>query len=325
MTFLRSTNHLFRILLSITSGYIYIMISSAPATAADRNMVLLQTSRPLVARTSAWQTWNDHIHLKPGQEKRKLYITFINGADGRAKLTGLKVLLNRQPFITLQDFGQSNHLDRNLTHTLKPGDTLVTTQVFGPSGARLVWKVFAEKVSISVVSPNPFSLIDQVIVSGKNFSTNPNGNKVFIGKAPATVMRATNSELQLKLSPNTAGGPQDLVVYADSIKSNSIRVKARVNPKITWVDFVATAPGQPVVISGNGFSSVPSENLVTFGNLKAEITHATTSSLTCIVPDMTFPRWHVPIVVTTHGVASKEQVFINIDQRVIPNEGVPQF
>jgi hypothetical protein len=44
-----------------------------------------------------------------------------------------------------------------------------------------------------------------------------------------------------------------------------------------------------------------------------------------VVPEMTFPRWHVPIVVTTNGMPSKERLTINVDQRVIPNEGLPQL
>jgi|ERR1700733_4854144 hypothetical protein len=99
----------------------------------------------------------------------------------------------------------------------------------------------------------------------------------------------------------------------------------KVAPQITRVDHVATAPGHPVVISGTGFSKTASENVVTFGKTKAHVTGATETKITCIVPHMHFPTWHVPITVTTNGVPSKEKVTINIDIRVIPNDGHKQL
>src|SRR3984885_15901790 len=119
-------------------------------------MITLNEFRPHVARTGAWQTYNDHIHVKPGQQKRKLLLTFFNGADGRKSLTNVHVLLARKPFAEMKDFDASGKLTRDLTGPIDNGDTLLTVQVFGPSGARLVWKLFFGKTAILSVIPIPF-------------------------------------------------------------------------------------------------------------------------------------------------------------------------
>ncbi len=298
--------------------------AEAPAT-GNEEMTTVQESKPLVARTGAWQIYNDHIHIKPGQERRTLLLTFINGAGGREKLTDLRVELARKPFVTIKDFNASGTLSRNLTGTIGAGNSLLTVHVFGPSGARLVWRLSTQKPKVTAVNPNPFTLADKVTVRGINFSEQAQASKVFVAGKPAKVLSAQGTALQLKLPTDLPGGKHDLVVVVDSVKSNVFKVTARANPQVTWVDFVATAPGQPLVISGKGFSRVASENSVTFGSIKARVVSATETSITCIVPEMQFPKWHVPITVTSNGMPSKGRVTINIDVRVIPNEGFPQL
>ena len=86
---------------------------------------------------------------------------------------------------------------------------------------------------------------------------------------------------------------------------------------------LSSPPHHPVTLKGHGFSSVPKENVVTFGTHKAEVTSATESSITCLIPEMHFPDWQVPIKVTTNGMPSKGKAFIHVDVRVIENEGIP--
>jgi hypothetical protein len=291
----------------------------------NEELVTLEESRPLVARSGAWQTLNEHIHVKPGQEKRRLILTFINGADGRAPLTDLHVQLARKPFATIKDFAGASSFSRDLTGALAVGNTPLTVQVFGPSGARLVWKLSTEKVVITAVKPTEFGSVDKVIVQGKNFSTNIKDNQALIGKIHLLVKSAKSDELKLEPSSHLPGGEQQLIILADSIKSNPVKVSVKGHPQVVSVNFLATSPGQPVTIYGSGFSRLASDNIVTFGTIKARVLSSTDKSITCIVPDMHFPTWHLPIKVTTHGMVSKGRVTINIDQRVIPNEGVPML
>lgn len=291
--------------------------------ADDQELIVLQESRPHVARAGAWQSRTDHIHLKHGQDKAPLVLKLINGAEGRQPITDLQVELDRKPFLTMKDFAGSNTLTRDVTGQLKAGDNLLTVKCFGPSGARLAWNLLTSKVVITRVSPDPFTLKDSLVVEGRNFSDNLKSVSATIAGKPVEVASATSNQLQLKLPSNLHGGKSKLVVKVNGVKSNEFIIAVRSNPHLDWIDFVATAPGQPVTIHGKGFSKNAADNEVTFRSVRARITSASEDRISCIVPEMHFPDWHVPITVTTFGMPSKGKLTINIDVRVVPNEGVP--
>jgi IPT/TIG domain len=296
----------------------------ATTNVQHQDLYTLQQSKPLVARTGAWQTWNDRLHVKPGQDKRKLLLTFVNGAEGRKQMTGINVTLSGEPFATIKDFDASGKLTRELNGPqLKVGNIPIAVQGFGPSGARVVWKLLTEEIVITAVRPNPFKPGEKVSVQGRNFSEHPEEIKVTVGGKAVKLTSARRNELEMTIPPHFNGGRQDVVVTIGSVKSNVYVVGAKITPTITWIDLLAAPPGQPVVITGTGFSDNPADNVVTFGSIKAHVSSATETSITCEVPDIDFPRWHVPIKVITHGIPSRDNAEIHIDMRVVPNEGIP--
>jgi len=312
----------------IVANLIFALISglatvNGVAWAAETTVV--QTSRPYVARAGAWQSWTDHLHILPGMEKRTLQLTLINGAEGRAQMTDIEMQLARKPFITIKDFNNQPQVTRSLSGIVGPGDTVVSVRGFGPSGARLVWQLASDKVSVSSVSPNPFGATEKITVSGTNFSDNPAHIKVDVGGKHATVVSSTGNQIVLKLPAHLPGGIKNLVVTACGTKSEAFKVTCLAQPHISWVDLIAAPPGHPVVITGTGFAPNPAGNLVKFDKLPAHIVSASEKSITCIIPDMDFPIWHVPITVTTHGMTSKEQKKINVDHRIIENNGIHQY
>lgn len=307
----------FRIL---AAGAFCLFLHAQQAVAAiGHEMIALQKSKPLVTRAGAWQTWNDAIHLKPSQDKMYLLLKFINGADGRAKFTDLRVQLAQKPFLTLQDFHGHATLTRDLTGTLKQGNTPITVQGFGPSGARLVWKLSTRRPTISSVTPNPFTLVQRVIISGKNFPDHVHGVQVLFAGKPAHVLSSSASQIQVNPPKELSGGKHDIVVSVHSVKSNAFHAMVKGNPRLKMLDFSSTAPGQPLYIEGSGFSKIASQNKVLFGSLRAEIISASETMIKCIVPEMQFPQWHVPVTVTTNGMPSNS-LEIHIDVRVIENE-----
>lgn len=298
------------------------LVSPAQTTAvipAKSELQTIQESRPYVARTGAWQTWSDHIHLQPGMEKRRLFLTFFNGAEGRAKMTDLRVHLAKTPLLTFKDLADQSEATRDLTGKIGTGNTLITVEGFGPSGARLVWRLLTDKMTVTSIAPNPFKSSDTVIIKGKNLPTESAGTTVSIGHKHATVESVLNDQIKIKVPPNLPGGSHDLVVSVGTAKSNGFKVSTTGGPTLKWIDHISTAPHQPVTITGTGFSKVASENVVLFGKLPAHIISASETSITCTVPEMHFPDWHVPITVKTNGLASKEKKTINIDVRVIEN------
>lgn len=293
---------------------------SAGSIPSENELQTLQESRPYVARAGAWQTWSDHIHLQPGTEKRRLFLTLFNGAQGRARMTDLRVHLARSPLLTFKDLADQAAVTRELTGKIGTGNTLITVEGFGPSGARLAWKLSTDKMTVSSVDPNPFKLTDTITIKGKNLPGDGAGTTVSIGHKHATVVSVSNDQIKVKVPPHLPGGSHDLVVSVGSAKSDVFKVRTASEPTIKWIDHISTAPAHPVVITGTGFSKVPSENVVLFGKLPAHIVSASETSITCTVPDMHFPDWHVPVTVQTNGLTSKEKKTINIDVRVIENQ-----
>lgn len=292
-------------------------------SAAAENMAVLQESKPLVTRAGAWHTWNDHIHLKAGQEKLPLSLTFTNGVDNRPKFTDLVVELNRKPFATFKNFSGGDKFTLDLTGQLSTGNTPLMVKGFGPSGARLNWKVFIVRPEISEVKPELMSVVDTVTILGKNFSDRLEQVKVYIGKKQIKPLKSTEGKIEFKPLSHQDGGSTNLIVAVSDVKSAPFKVTMRSHPHITWINLLASPPEHPVTISGSGFSPVIAENVVTFGKIKAHVVSATESSITCIIPNMHFPKWHVPIVVTTNGIPSKERAYIHLDIRLVENEGIP--
>src|SRR5579883_1578752 len=111
-------------------------VQASPQLDSEETAVL-QESKPLVTRAGAWQSWHDFLHLKPGQETLPLILTFVNGADGRAKFTDLRIELERKPFASIKEFAGAESKSFDLTGKIKSGNTPLLVQGFGPSGARL--------------------------------------------------------------------------------------------------------------------------------------------------------------------------------------------
>lgn len=293
------------------------------STPVGDDMAIFQASKPLVTRAGAWHTWNDRIHLSKGQEKSRLVLTFTNGAEGRPKFTDLKVTVGRKPFATLKDFDGTDVLSCNLTGQLIAGNTPLAVQGFGPSGGRLNWTVHIQRPVITTIKPDPIGESETVTVEGNGFSEYAGDTKVLIAGKPAKVISTKSAEVQLKTPPHIPSGAQEVTVIVNAVESKPFKVAVKSSPQITWVNMLATTPGQPVVLTGSGFSPVLSENKVTVGKTPARITAATASSITFVVPDMHYPVWHVPISVITNGMPSKSKASINLNQFVVPNQGVP--
>lgn len=299
------------------------LIASCLPCSASESMHLLQESKPHVTRTGAWQSWGDRIELKAGQEELPLRIDFINGAEGRPRVDRLKVELERAPLINLDDFSQHESFSVDLTGKLHRGYSSLNVRGEGKSGARMMWRLFIQGPVITGVNPSLVWPGDEVTIEGKNFSHRNDRDQIWIGKRHVRPSSMDASKARFMVPGNVAGGQQDLRIEIASVKSAPFGIKVRSHPHINRVNMLASPPHHPITIEGSGFSPVASENIVNVGRLRAKVTSASDSHITFIIPEMRFPHWHVPIHVTSHGMPSKGRAFINVDERVIPNEGIP--
>lgn len=302
-----------------------VLIASCLPCSASEGMYLLQESKPHVTRTGAWQSWGDRIELKAGQEELPLRIDFLNGVEGRPRVNRLKVELERAPLISLDDFNKHASFSVDLTGKLQRGYSSLNVRGEGQSGARMMWRLFIRGPVISGVEPSLVWPGDEVKIEGKNFSDRQDRELVMAWIGQKRVRPTSNDAgtVRFKVPGNIAGGRQEIRVEVASVKSEPFGIKVRSNPVINRVNMLASPPRHPVTLEGIGFSPVASENIVNVGNFRANVTSASDSHITFIIPEMRFPHWHVPIHVRSHGMPARGRAFINVDERVIPNEGIP--
>jgi hypothetical protein len=299
--------------------------AAAPAKTPDETVV--QVGRPITATAmNQWQTFTSPVPIKAGTDISALTLQFVNG-DKAPAFQDVRIYINRKSVGTIQNFALGK-LSRSAS-VLQVGNNSMVVQALGPIGASLTWKLTASSLQVSSVKPNSFALADKVTVVGKGFPTNPASVKVTIGKVTVPVIAATATQLTLRspLPDNLEGGKQDLVVTVGSKKA-TLKITVKIAPELSSCDFVATAPGQPITITGKHFSPNASENVVTIAGETCQVTSASPTSLSVVVP-MTvgagLPVWEAPIKVKTNDVDSTGDVKINVGQRVIENSGQPQL
>lgn len=296
--------------------------TARPAVADDT--IVLQTSKPMTyANGQQWQKFSEFITLKPGQETLPLYITFTNGNDSAPAFSGLQITLSGRQLATAKDFAAKTNYQMDISGTLTGGDNQIIVNGFGPRGATLNWKLFTKKMQLTAVDPSTTPVGQKISLQGKNFAKT--GNQVVFGKStsPATYDQFKKT-LTTTVPDDVTSGKVDIYVTNGGLKSNSITLTVKSPPTVSGVDFVSSAPGQTVTVSGKGFSPKASENSVTFAGTPATITNATQTSISVIIPEIAYPQWNVPIKVKTNGVEGKGSATINLQQRVIPNDGVPE-
>lgn len=277
----------------------------------------------LCTKPKSWQQFDGYISLKPGQEALPLTMTVTN-----TNYTGINIFLNGQKLATDKDF-KSNTLRMQMTGALAGGDNKFTVQAFGPAGANLVWKLTTLKPVITGIKPASGSGDDDITISGRNFSKVGSANAVFVGQKQGTVKAAgstSGKEIVFNLPPGVPSGKVNVTVSICGILSKPIEFTIKGAPEVNSVDLLSGPPGQTMTISGKGFSTTASENIVTIGGIPAQVVSCSKSSITITIPEMYYPQWHLPVTVKTGGVESKPNAGaeINVQMRVIPNEGVPE-
>jgi hypothetical protein len=295
--------------------------AAKPAGKADEPILVQSNSKAIVSTVAnKWQNFPDYINLKPGQDSMPLTLTFVNG-DGGPTFSALRIVVAGNVLGSDQNF-KDNKLVKNMTRAIGPGSTRIIIQAYGPVGAKMTWKLTTSPMAITSVTPDSFGPADIPVVKGKGFGP---GAIVYIGKKTITVKSASQGELHLSLPDEMEGGKQDLIVQMGTTRSAPYKVTVKLTPQVLGVDMISAPPGQPIVLSGKNFSASASDNAVTIGGIGAQVTAASPTSLTVVIPEMPFPAWYLPIVVKTNGVESKEKITINLNQRVIENQGMPQY
>jgi hypothetical protein len=281
---------------------------------APDEMVSIQASKPMVSSKLAWQTFEDYINLKQGQDQIPLTMTVTN-----AGYQSLVLHLNGSKLATEKDF-KGTSLAMQMAGALAVGDNKFVIQAFGKPGSKVSWTLETARPVITDIQPTIKTVPSNVTITGRNFAKSAAGDQVQVGSKMATILSGDGRKVLVTL-PAGLSGKQKITVLAGQIASKPYEYELKAKPVVTGLDFVSAPPGQALLILGSGFSPVAKENIATIGGVPATVTAATSNQLNVVIPEMYYPQWNVPVIVKIGTVESNKNIMINIQTRVIPNDG----
>ncbi|MEU2842400.1 IPT/TIG domain-containing protein, partial [Streptomyces sp. NPDC007076] len=157
---------------------------------------------------------------------------------------------------------------------------------YDAAGNRLGVDRFASS-ALSVLSLVPVSAAsgESVTLSGTGFSTTAASNTVSFGTKTATVTSASATRLVVTVPEGAAKEPVSVAVGGASVKSAETFTPAPGKPSVTSYAPPSGPPGTEVVLSGTGFASAATDNVVRFnGGRIAEVVKRADTALTVKVP-----------------------------------------
>lgn len=281
------------------------------------------TAAPIISKGARWQHFENWITLKTNQDQlAPLTLQVTNGGDNVATYTAVRLMLSGRPIATEKDF-KNNVLSMSMVGALGVGQNQLVIDAFGPAGAKLSWKVTTPQPSLSSADPTTTSPGKELTLAGKNFSPNASINVVSFGNTTAKLKSASAKQI-VAIVPEGVAGEQTITVSVAGLSTKSVKVKIQPTPEVTGCDMVSAPPGNALTITGKNFSTKPGENQVLINGVPASITSQSATSISITIPEMETPVWNCPIQVLTNKIPSKGNVTINLQRRVIPNEGVPE-
>ncbi|MEU7854269.1 RHS repeat-associated core domain-containing protein [Nonomuraea sp. NPDC049141] len=142
----------------------------------------------------------------------------------------------------------------------------------------------ATQLSVMSVVPVAGRPGSTVRLSGTGFSATPSGNAVSFNGAAATVTAATATSLTVTVPASVTTGAVAVTVGGTTAQAGTFTV-AGPGPALTAVTPQTGPPTTAVTITGSGFASALSDNIVSINGLRAEVTAATATQLTFVVPN----------------------------------------
>lgn len=199
-------------------------------------------------------------------------------------------------------------------------DTIGTITADNPAGALTL--VFSSngsvaqtgwQASISTVSGTPFPFIefiepaaglvgDTVFISGVNFNDTIENNEVLFNNTVASLIGGSSTGLEA-IVPAIDLGPADVVINVNGLSDTlfaGFEVITNENPIISSVIPSSGAVGTIATVTGQNFSSIAANNIVSFDTAFAEVLNATNTNLEVLVPDPGF-LGSVDVFVTVNG------------------------
>jgi N-acetylneuraminic acid mutarotase len=126
----------------------------------------------------------------------------------------------------------------------------------------------------------------QVTINGNYFSYRQDFNKVTIGDFIASVISASRKQLKVMTPFSSFSGNSSIVVSVNGKSTASIDQFFVNGPYVAQVAPLQGSYQDVITLTGEGFSSVLTDNKVKFGGLTATVTSASATQLTVLAPDL---------------------------------------
>jgi len=141
------------------------------------------------------------------------------------------------------------------------------------------------QLQITGFTPESGYVGDLVAISGRNFSSNVADNKVAFNGTSAFIVDANPTTITVAVPPGATTGKIAVAVNGTVVFSKDDFTVFL--PALGIASFTPTSgiAGSSVVISGNGFASVITDNVVKFNGVTATVTAASATMLTVMVPN----------------------------------------
>lgn len=124
-----------------------------------------------------------------------------------------------------------------------------------------------------------------VTLSGTGFSTTATSNMVTFGSKTAEVISASATQLKVKVPAGAEAGKVAVTIGGKTVQSPESFTLAPAGPSVSKLAPASGTVDTQVVLSGNGFATAATDNVVRFGGgVVAEVVTRTDTALTVKVP-----------------------------------------
>lgn len=149
--------------------------------------------------------------------------------------------------------------------------------------ATIGWNRPLPPPSIASFSPASGHAGVSVTLTGQNFSGTLSDDIVKFNGVTATVTAATLTSVVATVPVGATTGPISIAINGQ-MATSATPFTIVPAPNITGVSPLAGPIGQPVTLTGTGFSTTPSSNVVTFNGIQAVVSTSTATSIATSVP-----------------------------------------
>jgi hypothetical protein len=274
----------------------------SPVLADDSDWITLaQSTQPLVVTNPAKAVHNSEaINLQKGQEKLQLFLTYFDGTETAPSFKWLRIASPSMNYVSEQQFGGKKSLTMNVSGELTWSDNQLLVSGAGPAGASFSWILRTPKPTVTGISTQSVFSGNPVTITGTNFCSDADSDKVSIGGKPARIISASPTQLVVSVPEETKSGnlPIDVNVAGISVPTG-INLQIQAQPYLRSLSSTFAAPGTTLTIYGEGFSSDVNQDVVYVGQFNCPVVSATSDSITISIVGALSDPWFAPNIAST--------------------------